>query len=88
MTGCVISHKREYRIRFELSADKRAFGGAVTVAPLWTLGPQGTVPLAAFFDKFFRCDGYHRLTIEFDAHDDELNTVSAKLGSEDGVTDT
>ena len=79
LTDRVFAHQREYRIRLEPGADKRAPGGAVTVALCGHWNHEGPCRWPHFSRITPEDGGHHRLVVEFDVHEDELEMISCKI---------
>ena len=79
VTQCTFSHRCEYRIRFELGYDERAPGGAVTVALCGHWDHEGPCRWPHFSAISPDPSGHHRLVVEFNAPEDELEMVRAKI---------
>ena len=79
MTERVFAHQREYRIRLEAGSDERAPGGAVTVALCGHWDHEGPCRWPHFSRISPEADGHHRLVVEFDVHEGELEMVSGKI---------
>jgi len=79
MTRVPFSHRCEYRIRLEPGSDDRAPGGAVTVALCGHWDHDGPCRWPHFSSITTDIGGHHRLVVEFDAQEDEMEMVRAKI---------
>jgi len=73
------SHRMDYRIRLAPDADDRAPGGAVTVALCGHWDHDGPCRWPHHSAIAADQDGLHRLVVEFDASDDDLTKVKARI---------
>ena len=79
MTQEAYPHRLHYRIRLASGSDDRAPGGAVTVALCGHWDHEGDCRwphLSTIADDGARC---HRLVVEFDAPEEEIDTVKARI---------
>ena len=79
MSERTFSNRCEYRIRFEPGSDERAPGGAVTVALCGHWDHDGPCRWPHFSSIIPEIGGHHRLVVEFDAQEHEIETVRAKI---------
>lgn len=79
MSERTFSHRCEYRIRLEPGSDERAPGGAVTVALCGHWDHEGPCRWPHFNACTSDRLGHHRLVVEFDAPNDEVEMVRNKI---------
>jgi len=79
VTQRTFSNRCEYRILLEPGSDKRAPGGAVTVALCGHWDHDGPCRWPHHSTITSDLGGHHRLIIEFDAQEDEKDMVRAKI---------
>ena len=79
MTERTFSHRYEYGIRLDSGSDERAPGGAVTVALCGHWDHDGPCRWPHLSSITSNVDGYHRLVVEFDAEEDEIEMVKTKI---------
>lgn len=73
------SHRFDYRIRLASGSDDRAPGGAVTVALCGHWNHEGPCRWPHHSTITPDGEGLHRLVVEFDASQEEVETVKAKI---------
>ena len=79
MSEHTFSHRCEYRILLEPGSDERAPGGAVTVALCGHWDHEGPCRWPHFSAITPDTSGHHRLVVEFNTPEDELEMVRAKI---------
>ena len=79
MDNRTFSHRCEYRIVLKTGSDERAPGGAITVALCGHWEHEGPCRWPHFSAMTSDRGEHHRLVVEFDAPEDEVDLVKAKI---------